>query len=449
MPPESPLLPAPGTELAARRRALMERFGHGVVVLPSAPVHIRNHDVEHPYRQDSDFFYLTGLDEPESVAILTDRHPEHRYVLFVRPRDPERETWDGPRVGVDGAVATLGADAAFPIAELAERLPGYLANAPRMLYPLGRDPAMDARVLAALQATRRRQRMGVLAPTEIVDPAAHLHPMRLVKSAGELEAMGRAIEATREAHAVAMRVARPGAFEYEVEAEILRAFRRHGCERPAYDPIVGSGPNATILHHRKNDRRMNEGDLLLIDAGGEWGYQAADVTRTFPVSGRFTAPQRAVYDVVLRAQQAAIDAVRPGVTVEDVHRITVRVITEGMVEIGLLEGPVDEAIEKERFKAFYMHRTSHWLGMDVHDVGSYFVYEGEGPATTPRPMPAGAVLTIEPGIYVAEHAEAPSEYRGIGVRIEDDVLVTETGHRNLTAAIPKDASELERILAER
>ena len=449
MPPESPPLPTSRTELAERRRALMERFGHGVVVLTSTPVHIRNHDVEHPYRQDSDFFYLTGLDEPESVAILTDRHPEHRYVLFVRPRDPERETWDGPRIGVDGAVATLGADAAFPIAELAERLPGYLANAPRMLYALGRDPAMDARMLAALHATRRRQRMGVLAPTEIVDPAAHVHPMRLVKSAREIEAMGRAVEATREAHAAAMRVAKPGAFEYEVEAEILRAFRRHGCERPAYDPIVGSGPNATILHYRKNDRRMEEGELLLIDAGGEWGYQAADVTRTFPVSGRFTKAQRAVYDVVLRAQEAAIAAVRPGATIEEVHQITVRVITEGMVEIGLLEGPVDDAIEKERYKAFYMHRTSHWLGMDVHDVGSYFVYEGEGPATTPRAMPAGAVLTIEPGIYVAKDAKAPSAFLGIGVRIEDDVLVTDTGHRNLTAAIPKDAGELERILAQR
>ncbi|UJR82179.1 aminopeptidase P N-terminal domain-containing protein [Sandaracinus amylolyticus] len=451
MPPESPLAFAPAltTELAERRRVVMERFGAGVVVLTSAPVHVRNHDVEHPYRQDSDFFYLTGLDEPESVAVITNRHAEHRYVLFVRPRDPERETWDGPRIGVDGAVKQLGADAAFPISELAERLPGYLANAPRMLYALGRDPSMDTRVLAALHLTRRRQRMGVLAPTEIVDPSAHVHPMRLFKSALELDAMSRAIEATREGHAAAMRVAKPGAFEYEVEAELVRAFRRHGCERPAYEPIVGSGPNATILHYRKNDRRMEENDLLLIDAGAEWGYQSADVTRTFPVSGRFTKPQRAVYDVVLRAQELAIAAVRPGATVEDVHRITVRAITEGMIEIGLIEGPLEDAIEKERYKAFYMHRTSHWLGMDVHDVGSYFVYEGEGPSTRPRGMEAGAVLTIEPGIYVAKDAKAPSEYLGIGVRIEDDVLVTEGGSRNLTAAIPKKADELERILASR
>ena len=450
MPPEQPIPFVPAhAEHEARRRAALERLGAGVLVLTAAPVHVRNHDVEHPYRQDSDFFYLTGLDEPESVAVITNRHAEHRYVLFVRPRDPERETWDGPRVGVEGAVSKLGADAAFPISELAERLPGYLANAPRVMYALGRDPQMDQRFLAALSLTRRRQRLGVLAPNEIVDTSAIVHPMRLAKSAGELAAMERAVAATHDAHVAAMKAARPGAYEFEVEAEIVRAFRRHGCERPAYEPIVGSGPNATILHYRKNDRRMEDGDLLLIDAGGEWGYQAADVTRTFPISGTFTAPQRKVYEAVLRAQLAACDAVRPGATIEHVHQVTVRAITEAMVEIGLIEGPVDDAIEHERYKAFYMHRTSHWLGMDVHDVGSYYVYDGDSAKTKPRAMEAGAVLTVEPGIYVARDAKAPREFLGIGVRIEDDVLVTETGHRNLTAAIPKDPSELERLLASR
>jgi len=436
-------------ELEARRAAVLQALGAGVAVLGAAPVHIRNHDVEHPYRQDSDFFYLTGLDEPESVAVLTNRHPDHRYVLFVRPRDPERETWDGPRVGVEGARARLGADAAFPISELAERLPGYLGNAPRLLCSLGRDPAMDARLLAALGVTRRRQRMQVLAPTELVDVSAIVHPLRLVKSAYETAAMERAVAATLEAHTNAMRVARPGAYEYEVEAEITRSFRRHGCERPAYESIVGSGPNATILHHRKNDRRLEDGDLLLIDAGGEWGYQAADVTRTFPVSGTYSPAQRAVYACVLDAQEQAIAAVRPGVTLDEVHQLTVRVLTAGMIEMGLLEGPLDDALARERYKAFYMHRTSHWLGMDVHDVGSYAVYEGTGPATRPRPLEAGFLLTVEPGLYVARDAKAPPEFRGIGVRIEDDILVTADGHRNLTGHIPKRIDDVERILAAR
>jgi Xaa-Pro aminopeptidase len=437
-------------EFASRRRAVLERLGPGVAVFASAPICIRNHDVEHPYRQDSDFYYLTGLDEPESVAILTNRHPEHRFVLFVRPRHREREIWDGPRVGIEGAIERYGADAAYPISELAERLPQYLTNAPRLLYALGRDRAMDDRVIAALQAARRRERHAVLAPTEIVDPIAVLHPLRKKKSPAELEAMERAIAATHEAHLRAMRAAKPGVFEYEVEAELLRTLRRWGCERPAYAPIVGSGPNATILHYRRNDRRIEDGDLLLVDAGGEWGYQAADVTRTFPVNGRFTTAQRAIYDVVLRAQKLAIAAVRPGVTLDDVHQVTVRSITEGLIELGLIEGAtVEEAIANELYKPFFMHRTSHWLGMDVHDVGPYYTYEGEGPKTRPVPMEPGNVITVEPGLYVAPDANAPREWLGIGVRIEDDVLVTESGHRNLTAHIPKDPDELETLLAQR
>jgi Xaa-Pro aminopeptidase len=426
-----------------RREAFLRAFGRGVAVFPSAPVALRNNDVEHEYRQDSDLYYLTGLDEPESVLVLGDVHPEHRSVLFVRPRDPARETWDGPRVGVEGAVSRFGVDAAFPIAELAQRLPDYLANADRVAYRFGRDRAFDDRFLDAVGHVRRRARLGVAAPTTFVDPAAVLHEQRLRKSRHEIETMRRAASVTRDAHLAAMRAALPGRHEYEVEAELLRAFRAGGAERPAYGPIVGSGPNATILHYRRNDRRMEEGDLLLIDAGCELDYYACDVTRTFPVSGRFTSAQRAVYEVVLAAQLAAIDAVRPGATLETVHDVAVRELVRGMLSLGLVSGSVDEALEKGTYKHFYMHRTSHWLGMDVHDVGAYFV------GGAPRPLEPGFVLTVEPGLYVAETAEAPAELRGLGVRIEDDVLVTPEGCEVLTHDIPKTAAEVERALAQR
>jgi Xaa-Pro aminopeptidase len=450
----NPLAPSAAlrAELRRRREAFLAKLSGDVAVIAAAPVHIRNNDVEHHFRQDSDLFYLTGYDEPDVVAVLTRVHAQHRFVLFVRTRDPERETWDGPRSGVEGAVADFDADAAFPIAELAERLPGYLENARRLHFALGRDPRTDQRVLAARDAVRRRQRLGVLAPGVIVDLAETLHPMRLLKSAAEVEETRRAIDATCEGHLAAMDAARPGAFEHEVEAELLRAFRRHGSPRPAYESIVGSGPNATILHYRKNDRRIEADELLLIDAGAEIGSYAADVTRTFPVSGRFTPAQRRVYDAVLHAQKIAIAAVRPGTSIEEIHKLTVRALTEGLVGLGLIEGPVDAALADERYKKFYMHRTSHWLGMDVHDVGSYFVHAGAPdapPALSPRPLEPGMILTIEPGIYVGLRTGAPAEYLGIGVRIEDDVLVTPEGHEVLTRAIPKEPDALEAILLAR
>jgi len=418
-------------------------MGPGVAVLPSAPVHIRNNDVEHAYRQDSDFFYLTGFDEPESVLVLTNQHSDHRVVLFVRPRDPTREVWDGPRAGVDGAVAQFGADAAFPIGELLDRLPDYLGNVQRVHYRVGLDRAFDDQMFHALDRVRGRARTGVSVPGEIVDPGLTLHEMRVRKTAEELRTMERAAAITREAHLRAMEIARPGRFEYEVEAEILRTFRAHGSERPAYGAIVGSGPNATILHYRKNDRRMEDGDLLLIDAGAEYGYYASDVTRTFPVSGRFTPDQRRIYDLVLDAQTAAIEAVRPGATIDHVHDAAVKVLVSGMIELGLLHGTVDEAIESASYKAFYMHRTSHWLGMDVHDVGCYFV------SGQPRAMEEGMVLTVEPGLYVSSAAEVDKRWCGIGVRIEDDVVVTRDGYRIITSDIPRRAEELESILAQR
>lgn len=438
-------------ELAQRRTAFLSRLLPGdVAVIAAAPVHIRNNDVEHHHRQDSDFFYLTGYDEPECVAVLSRVEGAPTFTLFVRLRDPERETWDGPRSGVEGAKTDFRADAAFPIGELAQRLPSCLENGRRLHFALGRDPKIDAVVLASRELVKRRQRLGVLAPTTIIDLTETLHSMRLIKTAFELEEMQRACAATAEAHLVAMQKAFPGMHEHDVEAEMLRVFRKHGSPRPAYEPIVGSGANATILHYRKNDRLMEEGDLLLIDAGAEIGFMAGDVTRTFPVSGTFTQPQRAIYEAVLEAQLRAIEIVRPGVTIEDIHQVTITSLTTSLIALGLIEGPLDKALEEGRFKKFYMHRTSHWLGMDVHDVGSYFLPVDEtSTATRARPLEAGMILTIEPGLYIGLRTEAPSEYLGIGVRIEDDVLVTETGFDVLTKAIPKSVEDIERVLATR
>lgn len=427
------------TEFASRRERLLEAIGpNAAAIVPSAPVAIRNQDVEHPYRQESDLFYLTGFCEPESVLLLTNHHKEHRVVLFVRPRKREREIWDGPRAGVEGAVERFGADAAFPIDELDKRLPGYLGNLDRLHYRVGQNDAFDAHVFRALNLLRRGARRGLTAPEVIVDPAAHLHEMRMVKSPSELKTMRHAATITRDAHLQAMRMTASGLREYEIEAELLHVFRKNGSERPAYDSIVGSGPNATILHYRAGNRELSDGELVLIDAGCEYDYYASDVTRTFPVSGVFSAEQRAIYEIVLRAQTAAIDAIRPGATLDEIHRIAVRVITEGLRDLRLLEGEVDELIAGKKHERLFMHRTSHWLGMDVHDVGHYYV-EGKH-----RPLEAGFVLTVEPGIYVAEDdQEADPKWRGIGVRIEDDAVVTETGCEVLTAGTPKEVADVE------
>jgi Xaa-Pro aminopeptidase len=424
-------------ERRARVLDVLRERGGGVLVVFAAPEAIRNNDVEHEYRQDSDFYYLTGFDEPESLLIISTVHAD-RFVLFVRPRDPEREVWDGARAGIDGAKADFGATAAHPIAELSQKLPDFLENAARLHYRLGRHRPADDTVLAALEVTRQRGRRGVSYPVEIVDPETVLHEMRRLKGPDEVQLLERAIEVTREAHEDAMRATRPGMYEYEIEALLRAAFRRRGAERPAYGPIVGSGPNATVLHYRKSDRQMNPGELLLIDAGAEYGYYAADVTRTFPVSGKFTAPQRAIYELVLAAQEASIAATRSGATMMDVHDASVRVIARGLVELGIIQGPVEDAIKEERYKRYFMHKTSHYLGMDVHDVGRY--YE----AGKPRPLEPGVVITVEPGIYIsATDEQAPAEYRGIGVRIEDDVLVTESGCRVLSEAIPKRVADIE------
>ncbi len=427
---------------AERRRLLLERLDGAVAVLASAPVALRNNDVEHEYRQDSDLYYLTGFDEPEAVLVVAPRHAEHRFVLFVRPRDPERETWDGARAGVEGAVARYGADAAFPIAELDAKLPDYLSGHERMICKVGRDGAFDAHVFRALDRARARGRNGSPWPTEIVDPSRVVHEMRLVKSEAELATMREAAVITREGHEGAMRLAAPGMYEYEVEALLRDVFRRRGCERHAYAPIVGSGPNATVLHYHSNDRKMEAGDLLLIDAGCELRYYASDVTRTFPVSGTFSPAQRAIYQLVLDAELASIDAVRPGATVDDVHARSVDVIVDGLLALGLLAGDREKILADQTYKRFFMHRTSHWLGMDVHDVGAYHL-GGE-----PRALAPGMVLTVEPGIYISPgDTEVPEAYRGIGVRIEDDVCVTASGGEVLTADIPKTVEDVERACA--
>jgi Xaa-Pro aminopeptidase len=425
-------------ELSDRRKRVLDALGSAAMILPAAPLAIRNNDVEHEYRQDSDVFYLTGFDEPESVVLLRGG-AEKPFTLFVRPRDPEREVWDGVRAGVDGATGGFGADQAFPVAELREKLPLLLENVERLYYRLGRDRAFDDLVLATVDRVRARAKFGVSWPVEIVDPAVLLHEMRLLKSKSELDLMRKAIAITQEAHVAAMGMARPGVNEYEVEAVLRQIFRKHGSERNAYGPIVGSGPNATVLHYRRNDRQLGDGELLLIDAGCEYGYYASDITRTFPVNGRFSQPQRAIYELTLQAQLAAIDQTRPGATLEQVHDAAVRVIAKGLCDLGLLTESFEEALEKQSYKKFFMHRTSHWIGMDVHDVGRY--YE----AGKARPLDTAMVITVEPGIYVAENAEGvPEEYRGIGVRIEDDVLVTPEGASVLSSAIPKTVDDVER-----
>ena len=420
-----------------RRRRLLDKID-GALLLFSTPVAYRNSDVEHEYRQDSDFFYLSGFAEPESVLLLTTRHEEHRAVLFVRPRDPEREIWDGERAGVDGAVSHYGFDAAYPISELAEKLPRYLTGVSRLYHRLGAHRPNDDRVLDAIGRVRGRGRTKEAWPTEIVDPATVLHEMRLVKTEQEIAVMRRGAEITRDAHIAAMRLAAPGRYEYELEAALRDVFRKHGAERTAYEPIVGSGHNATVLHYRTNNRRMEDGDLVLIDAGCEYGYYACDVTRTFPVSGAFTPAQRRVYEVVLESQRAAIEATKPGISVDDVHDVAVKVIAAGLVELGLVEGPTEKVIEERTYRRYYMHRTSHYLGMDVHDVGPYFA------GGKPRPLEAGMVITVEPGIYIRKgDATVPAEYRGIGIRIEDDVLVEAGGNRVLTGDIPRTVDDIE------
>lgn len=426
-----------------RREAFMRRIAGGIAIFPAAPTAIRNGDVEHEYRQDTDFYFLTGFEEPNAVAVLAPDHPEHKFVLFVQPKDREREVWTGWRSGEEGAKRDYGADAAFTMDKLDEELPKLAEKANRIYYRFGSDPTFDERLVGWMRRfQRQRQREGT-GPTSVIDPAELLHDMRLVKSSADLALLRRAIDITCEGHLAAIQAIKPGANEYEIEAVIRYVFRKNGSPRSGYAPIVASGANATVLHYTANNQTVDDGDLVLIDAGAEFGYYTGDVTRTFPAAGRFTEEQATLYQLVLDAQSKAIDAIKPGATFIEPHDRAVRVLTEGLVRLGLLEGEVDKLIEENTLKKFYMHRTSHWLGMDVHDAGPYKV------ADEWRRLEPGMVLTVEPGLYIAEDSEGVDpRYLGIGIRIEDDVLVTEDGHEVLSARVPKSIAEIENLMSK-
>ena len=429
-------------EYAARRRQLMRMMGAGgIAILPAAPVRPRNRDVDYPYRADSDFYYLSGFTEPESVLVLMPEAEHGEFIVFCREKDAKQEMWRGRRAGLEGATAEFGADDAYPMADIDDILPGMLEKHERVYYTMGAHPLFDNRLLGWVNDIRQKTRAGVRPPGEIVSLEHLLHDMRLFKSGYEIKRMQKAAEVSIRAHMRAMRACRPGMMEYEIAAELTHEFHRHGCDC-AYPSIVGGGGNGCILHYTDNAAELKDGDLLLIDAGAEYDNYAADITRTFPVNGRFSPRQRDVYEVVLAAQQAAIDAARPGGKWLDPHDAAVRVLAEGMSDLKILAGTADELIETEKYRRLYMHRTGHWLGMDVHDVGDYKVGDEW------RELEPGMTLTVEPGLYIAAGAEGVDErWWNIGVRIEDDVLITEAGNRVLTAACPKAAGDIESLMA--
>jgi len=426
---------------AKRRRNVMQQMSGGVAILPTAPERTRNRDVLYAYRPDSDFYYLTHFPEPEAVAVLVPGRAHGEFLLFCRERNPEKEIWDGRRAGLEGARERYGADDAFPIDDIDDILPGLLENRDKVFCSMGRNPEFDSRLMGWVNEVRGKARNGVHAPGEFVDLNHILHELRLFKGVEEIRNMRRAAKVSAAAHRRAMQACKPGMNEYEIEAELLYEFRKGGCEYPAYPPIVGGGANSCILHYRENNAELKKGDLLLIDAGGEFDGYAADITRSFPVSGKYTAEQREVYEIVLAAQKAAIAAVQPGKHWNEPHDAAVRVLTDGLVQLKLLKkGSVDAHIEDGSYKRFYMHRTGHWLGMDVHDVGDYKVNDQW------RLLEPGMVLTVEPGLYIGEADDVPKGFHDIGIRIEDDVLVTRDGSDVLSKDAPKEISEIESLM---
>lgn len=433
------------TEYKERREQLMAKISTGTAIFRSAPVAVMHNDVEYKFRQDSDFFYLTGFNEPEAVAVLAPHHEEHKFILFVQPKEREKEVWTGYRIGVEAAKEYYGADEAYPITELDEKLPQYLEKADRMYYHLGRDRAFNdimIRHWQQLMATYHKRGTG---PIAIESTHPILHAMRLVKSTAELDLMRQAVAISVEAHNHAREFTQPGRYEYEVQAELEYLFQRRGGTGPAYPSIVASGANSCILHYIENDQQMQDNQLLLIDAGCAYGYYNADITRTFPVGKKFTPEQKIIYELVLNAQLAAIDQIQPGNPYNLFHDTAVRVLVEGLLDLGLLAGDIEEIIKEEKYKPFYMHRTGHWLGLDVHDAGVY--KHGENWQV----LQPGQVLTVEPGLYIGPDTQPvegqpaiDQRWRGIGIRIEDDVLVTESGHDVLTAGVPKAVDEMER-----
>ncbi len=432
-------------EFTRRRKQLMAMMeDNSIAILPAAPERTRSRDTEYSFRQDSDFYYLSGFAEPESVLVLIPGREHGEYVLFCREKDREKEIWNGYRAGPEGVCAQYGADDAFPIDDIDDILPGLIEGRERVYYGMGKDADFDHQVMVWINAIRAQVRTGAIPPGEFLDLDHLLHDMRLYKSAAEGRILKRAGEISAEAHARAMRACKPGVYEYQLEAEIHHEFAINGARFPAYNTIVGGGDNGCILHYVDNSDELKDGDLVLIDAGCELDYYAADITRTFPVNGKFSKEQRVLYELTLKAQQAAIDAIKPGRHWNEPHEASVQVITEGLVELGLLLGDVPDLIESEAYKEFYMHRIGHWLGMDVHDVGDYRV-GGEW-----RVLEPGMCMTVEPGIYVApDNAGVDAKWRGIGIRIEDDVLITKEGCDVLTADVPKTVEDIEALMAAR
>ncbi|HYW73804.1 MAG TPA: aminopeptidase P N-terminal domain-containing protein, partial [Pyrinomonadaceae bacterium] len=414
---------------------------NSVAIIPAAREAVRSHDTHYRYRQNSDFFYLTGFEEPEAIAVITPAR-DKKFTLFVRPKDLEQEIWTGYRAGVEGAVADYSADEAFNISEFDAKLPELMDGPEVLYYAFGHtSPEMDQKIIRQLTLMRETNRKPLEPPRTIVDPTSILHEMRVLKSADEIEVMQRAADIAAEAHVEAMQSVRPGMMEFEVEAMLEAYFRKHGAAGSSYTSIVGSGGNATVLHYIDNKDQLQDGDLLLVDAGAEYKGYASDITRTFPVNGKFSDAQRDIYDLVLKCQKSCVDMVRPGVRLEDLKTHSIEILTEGMVELGLLKGDPKKLIEEKKYMQFYMHNLGHYLGIDVHDAGRYY-FNGES-----RPAEVGMVMTIEPGLYISPdtsripagfNQDIPAKYLGIGVRIEDDVYVTDNGARVLTHKVPKE-----------
>ena len=428
---------------AHRRERLFAAIGDDIAIIPTAPEVLRNRDTGYLYRHDSYFYYLTGFVEPESVLVLVGNGGgnERKAILFCREKNLEREIWDGYRYGPDAAKEIFRFDEAFPIEKLGEELPKLMADRSAVHTPVGMGASWDAQIAAAINAVRNMARTGVSAPSSVIDVRATLDDMRLIKDAHEIALMRRAAEISSMAHARAMRSARPGQYEYHVEAELTHEFVRHGARTPAYNHIVASGANACVLHYNDSNRKMQDGDLLLIDAGCEYEGYASDITRTFPVNGKFTGPQRDVYQAVLNAQLACMDVLKPGKPFNVYHEVAIRVLSQGMLDLGLLKGSLDQVIDTKTYMQFYMHRAGHWIGMDVHDAGDY---RKKGVWQTLLP---GMMITNEPGLYIRPDAAVPEHFWNIGVRIEDDVLITAAGNENLTITAPKTVAEVEAACA--
>ena len=432
------------SEFAKRRKQLMRMADDdAILILPAAPERIRSKDTAYPYRQDSDFWYLTGFAEPEAVLVLVPGRKHGENLLFCRERDAAKEAWDGPRAGQEGAISELGMDDAYPISDLDDILPGLLEGRTRVYYHFGRDTDFDLKLIGWVNRVRAQVRQGAEPPHEFLELGHLLHEFRLFKSKDEIKLMQRAADIGARAQLAAMRATRPGAHEYEIEAALQFEYRRNDAVA-SYEPIVGAGGNACVLHYRANNGVLRDGDLLLVDAGAEYRNYASDITRSWPVNGRYSKEQRALYEIVLAAQDAALAMARPGKPWIAGHEAAVEVLTEGLLSLGLLKGTLKQNLASEAYKKFYMHKTGHWIGLDVHDVGEYKL------AGDFRELEPGMVFTIEPGLYVAPGTKGvPAKYQGIGIRIEDDVLITKDGHQVLTGGVPKAVDEVEAILAER